>query len=998
MSAVQQDSERTEKQTKEDYHGIRVYPIRYGIHCLKSDPNKSTNYKYGYTSSGPEVQRKLSGHPQIGQYEYLLMPLRKGWLYVYSEIADGVYEFSYGHSLATSFRKTDYCGKTDKEPAWVIDVGRGFLSVSANDKIALFYSEVKLPSKYIRDVFVNEGKRNIMHKLDCKQWSSGSVTPTSQSREVAVEQVSLCYPKEGHVDYNESLIKQHKDIMTQAKVNNEKRKLKDVFFIVDDPMGVAGQLQFYLRDKHLDHEAFIRSIRTGDSFTKIRDNIFDYDMEKKKNLIPDSELLPGNAKLEHHASIHSLGILLYQLLYVNYDKNSKGRKYIDKARRSTKQEALENVLAVKQRAKLRTQIDEYRKDLQTYMQGAAYQNYCRFFNGLNPPASTSKASLKTAYYKMMLEVKNLVADTYATLSVLPHTKDQYIDGEPKSYTDPCRSSFSSAFNEKNESGKLLYKEMDLIDLSSDYIASDNKSNNAEMFFTFANSLLVSFWRDIFVDTQKTMINIKIFESNSEHGFFEVDQEALKKILATKQREIVGESQLIQKAAAGRYRFMKDLDFDAQKNTFIVETRSVINDKVKNAAYFQNKSAGYIKYITQHNAYFGIMSLFYMHSLFSLAEKDTASALFSSAQLVTGGVALRAMFLEKLAEREMGITIQAKEAKLGIHKKVFKRFVFVGNAIEVVDYFWKAIGEYSKNDHDAAIFYALAGVASAMGIVYVIGQGAYGGWVGIALAVLVVGFVLLAEHYSDTEMEKFIKRTIFGDQCNFFFKNTNIDVLHKDIKLIGTTSAAALVKEKPYLADYKFQMEEFLMIQMLTPNINVGVSYWIQDVIYSSNSLYKPTLNSRTEGIKFQFRINLLYYNERIKELSIKPYYCRKKSTKEGVLLISDDDAQHGIIPYAPARTENNVFCYNFQLNKGSTPNFYRFMQEEAYILTFIRFTDDKGQTLPYSRNGKAQSLMLRHKVTVKETYWGSKVLDYTKPIVTLDKIKIAGSVDEFNND
>ena len=123
-----------------------------------------------------------------------------------------------------------------------------------------------------------------------------------------------------------------------------------------------------------------------------------------------------------------------------------------------------------------------------------------------------------------------------------------------------------------------------------------------------------------------------------------------------------------------------------------------------------------------------------------------------------------------------------------------------------------------------------------------------------------------------------------------------------------------------------------------------------------------------------------------------PFLLQKKNIEKGIQI---NEVKHQHLTFV----KNNVFYSNFIVNKnaGDLP-FFHFIRKEAYILTYIQFEDAKGQLLPAKRNGENKYLMLLHKVTIPETSWGSKVLNYSKPVVTLDKIKIAGNPEEFNND
>lgn len=66
-------------------------------------------------------------------------------------------------------------------------------------------------------------------------------------------------------------------------------------------------------------------------------------------------------------------------------------------------------------------------------------------------------------------------------------------------------------------------------------------------------------------------------------------------------------------------------------------------------------------------------------------------------------------------------------------------------------------------------------------------------------------------------------------------------------------------------------------------------------------------------------------------------------------------------------------------------------REEIYILTYIRFKNDKNKFFPNLRNEKDTFLIYRHQINVEKTRSG--ITNYRNPQINLERIMI-GSMEE----
>jgi len=993
----------------EKYDGIRIYPLRYGVYKEKYVDTEldiflspETNNEKIKSLAEKGMIGKGAFYPDVENYGYRLhyMPLREGWLYVHSKVKDGVYEFSFN---GQKFVKRDFikAGEIEKD-GWNIDVGNGpFLSLSDKDLIYLFYSEVRLSKEAMMHNLI-KNKASAAVRFDCAKWSStdGISSTDPHIRIMDSADVTVRFPTSEAYGYSKEFVDNYIQAL-KAAINNNKEKVckRDVFIGIDDPIGFANQVSVDLQDKHLDHEALIRSIRTGQSFGLIRNALLNHSGSVDNGVISDEQLLSGETSINQYINMHSMAILLHTLFY----RNKQGSKYLEKTSRSVSESNISKILGNDIRKAVREEIENLRKCLAYIIDSALFQNYCQFFSSSPKPSTHSSEDRQMKHDEMLLGVKSLIMESFKVLTVLPHTKDAYIDGETKNYIDPCQQTIDNAVNESNEIGKLLYKEIDVETLALDYDGSS--SPNVDAAFALVNTMAISFWRALFKETDVVKMNVRMFENNSKVGLFLVNQDELDTALKKMQRRIINNLddngriiQTYQKAANGQYRFLKVYGQpDIENNNFKTWTESIVEKDTKNLKYWRNRTAKGVGYIAKHPAYFGIMSLFYMKSICSLSTQDWGENKRQNAialiQAGLGVASLRVLVFEALAEKKLSTTFAEKSFKLATLGKVFNKIGVIGSAIELIDSLFNVYDLSKVKDYDAMAVHLLAAGFTGFGVAVTVFpkfiSAATAGWIGLACAVIVFGLQFLAEYFKDTEMESFIKKTIFSDSKDLNFHHIeNEENYYRDIIISGTAKTVEKANEHSFLTEYHIILEEFMICHLFVPNLHVNFSYMIEDVIYAVGRA--PSMLSRVKGARLGFSLDWSGFNYDISGFNMYSYFTSnyKKENKA----ISLSSFMENDVFMTPKEIKDNVSEHNFVIlrEKFKQDFFYYFLttRETSYIVTFIQLVNKDNQMYPFAREGQKQVyIRYVHEINVRKPM-GSQALDYSNVSTSLKEVKM----------
>ena len=948
---------------------FRVYPVRWGIHYEEKNTLKSGEPKYKCTNCGDKKDSPTVKDAEIKNYKYYPMPLRSGYVYVYEndKSDQGVLEFLYDETKDTFEETNNYFNLT---PPWRISDGNAYLSVNGIEKknLSLFYSEVQLTPASV-NALITDAK--LVHEL------------SEKSRMMFVKDLAIFHQEQGIGAYNESRLK---GIVKEAKLYNSKAQYKDidVFFIVDDTMGVAKQIAWYVEDKHNDHECFIRSIKTGENFNEIKKNKDKvYDIDDYRKLMYPKRFDSTQNRLEHFVAVHDLGKLINQIFNINY-KKYKEYSFIEEAKGKIDEDMLKEYLAVKERKDLRNQIDEFRKDLKTCINSDSFQSLCAFFEQLKPPA---KQDEKEAFFTMLLDIKILVAKLHVTLSNVPHLKDMDIDGEPSNYDsiDPY-SEFLKKTTDQS-SWKLLSKELNFLELK----------NKGKCVSYIDKVLLLPYLLNAATRILKggkiNDNNKKIIENNTWLGFCSVNMEVLKRELKKDEEAAV-----------------RDIVLDYGKSLW---SSALDVDKIEE---FIGKD------VLRKMPIFRILQGMYaIYTLKEVFEQDN-----SIDKAATGGKFLLSIgaLVSKIGQDAHTISLKAEEmtvskavAKGLMWKELQKLLIMesvvglVGTAYECYQIMCKSSDRKQHDDADAAALYAVcaaftlaAGLwgAKALSIMSISAAGGPG--------VLILGFIaasciFAAQVATDTPLEEFLVKTIFGKKMSVFHdqvekfvytKNTSINAYYKNINTIGTAYSTYRVIDKPwsYLADYKFMLEEFMLNHLVV--VNLDVKYTEIDYYERDAARHKPRAN-----VTFIFKIYSLYCD--IEKLEIDPTYFYYYTDSNNMSWLKDFSLTQKTDPKNRHDKKTNSYCrFAYTLTYDPTNRHDRnvelLINEEAFVETFLSIklkNAQIGQSFP----SEGKFLMTSHEIKIgSASGYNAKKYDCGAPKVALKKVKIVKSKTDFNYD
>lgn len=959
---------------KEEYNGIRIYPLRIGVY---RDGFSESQMKVFTGPKVPDSHKKIklidNDYPMIhhlkdNPYHYYMMPLRKGWLYVFSKLANGIYEFEFS---GTKFKKTNFYFKELKKDFWQIDVGYGpFLSCSDQDEVGFFYSEVKLTHKAVIENFL-EGK-SPMQIAPCAQWSKTNGDGyTIKDNIISLSQTVTYFPLVGEPEYDTKCINRYSECLKKGISNNENKQKKiDMVILIRDPMGIAGQLRYDLRKAHCEQEVFLRSLRTGVNPDLISSRLLSYtpkSNDKEIKPITDEELLSEyKDKIAQHASIHTLALILNNLLFKNPPKNEE----IEKALRAADKNKIHKILGVEGRENNRKKIQNQRNILNLFIKSGLFQTYCNYFNIPTEPKGNDRTAdkMKKEYYEMINESKKIIHASYYDLSILPDAMDRYIEGKKYDTNgnevifDPCEDTFSSVLKEKNNSGKLLSKDIDLLYIASDYNENTNSSLSTEDYLKLMNNVWVSFGRTIMNTVNTTTIEIKLFKCTKigDRRLFEVEYADFRKIMREKQREIFEFSEktrnklkVTEPASNGRIRFLENENlkgYDKLKNEITIKTRYMIDEEGNKFLATKNKVGKFALYVTRHPAYISVMSLHYMWILKKMANEEMSlkNKAVGMGHLAVGVLSLRTLAVEGLLIRsgEKATIIQGGLIK---YTNQFNKIAGYGFILDVVDSLREAIALRGKDDFDAMACYSIAASISFFGAILAFGSNtAWAGWVGIAIAVVGVGIKLLADHLKNGKIEAFILNTIFSKKYDYAFNDNTPLYIH--INNLAEIYANKQGKGEYYKSDYRYQLEEFMMTVLLVPYFKINFSYLTNGLIYRAG--YRPISSDFVQGVYCSFLFDWSDYNANITDMEMYPFYVNRLGWVE----LNNDDTkkvannlQKVINIDTPKRGE--LFSYVFSRFDKKEEIQHFIYGTRACIVTYIRFKVASGM-IPYARVSK----------------------------------------------
>jgi hypothetical protein len=947
------------------YKGIKLYPLRYGI--FERDGKDLIRY-------GGNPLQGAGFYPDMktDNYAYHPMPLRSGWLYVASEESQGVYEYYHEyHCLLKSFVAVQ-----SKEPHQKIGSSADFIPLSNSDKVFFFFSETQLTRKYIVDSFFEGRKIKFPDKsFDCKAWSDRKTPSDMEKRHVDPEDIWICYPA-----YDYSLIDFHNKLIEKSiKENQGQGARRDVFFMMDDPIGVAEQLTSDLTDRHLRHEALLRSIRTGVDDESIYQKLQSIEPEA---LIQDEQLSTDTENAGQIKLLHMLSCYVYHLAF---SKNSPG--HLKKAKRSIDEKRLLEILAVNQREELRQQIDTQRKILEKFINSEVFQAYCRFFTTqITQIENANDHREREDYYAMLVDAKRCMVQIYQCLSVLPGEKDRYIDID-RSYTDPCFATLERVLAGEGDAGKLLHAEIDLYDLADDYNERTGISVNLNTLMLLCDNTINTWWR-IGQESKTVKLKVAILFKDRNNLTFTVRKKEVEQYLDSIRRT---RYMNIESGGRGLWKIqVSKRDFGNE----ILRMDTVSGKPV-------GKPGKIITSLAQNRVYIGIMSLLYLQSIDSIIkeyDKDARTALAQSVEFLACIGALQRRYAESTVMGRSGFDYLKKGTN---KKKVIKTVQRQIRVLAAIGFFASAADngisarEKLDSDFDSALFHAAAAVSGAVGGIataFFAKSLSAAGWIGLAAAVLIFGFELLADYFADIDLEVFIKRTVLKEKLKGY---TLTQVPWKTVAELGSpkwrTAGAA---GKPVMADYRFQIEEMLFAHMCFPFFKLFAVYSFGAMISSAGSSSNPPM-------RFDVTVssNLSQYGLSLDQLKIEVFYVVDNRLLKDACTPLIQGPMEPSFDLPGLQSPTGMFSYAYHAGQDKIRKFVN--NQDAWIILLIRFHHQNDTVSPLQRNNVDQYLIYHYKIRIEKlNSWDYShaypELDYRNAKVVLDKIFIGDRKEASN--
>ncbi|MDU1906689.1 MAG: toxin VasX [Dysgonomonas sp.] len=467
------------------YQGIKIYPLRFGIHQRKSSSEELLHIKIvqlngeEYSLSNRNNPEPLQGttntrYPKLDNdnlYDYFPMPLRDGWVYVVSKYAKGVYEYqhlNYKFKLHTLHKSK----KSDKYPTNTL--WQYFIQCADVDEVYLFYSEVRLEENFLRSRFFKDSQiPHLSAGFSVRKWQNKKETNYKsniyKSRVAPVDlRVSVA---------NDNIGKAYEDVIdkvcNELNVNKQKNKERlDAFLIIDDIIGIGKELIANIEYKHVELQGLVKSLQTGVALDDILESFTHLNEENINNPEAFSNQESSSREAGH---MHTMALLLKNFFFEMKvpDKEKDLKKYIDKGRNKINENTLNAILGIDIRKEMCEHIDKYREVMYVFLGSKLFRNYCRFFLDKDEYAEVEDEGnlpflvpqkfiydfLKEGaiYNAMAAQVKSLVEEHYKTLSLSPYKTDMYLAGEDP-YQDFIRQ-IETLSGTKLEGHMLLNKEV-----------------------------------------------------------------------------------------------------------------------------------------------------------------------------------------------------------------------------------------------------------------------------------------------------------------------------------------------------------------------------------------------------------------------------------------------------------------------------------------------------------------------------------------------------------
>lgn len=997
--------------------GIRLFPMRFGIYC-DSKEAKASVYPSGKLTL---LDGRGGAIPVVKSYGYHLSPmiLRNGWLYVYSHNTKSVYIYGCINNkyTLTGIKKKDNASTKKDCMEKHINQTNDYILLLSDDVVQLFYTSIELSDSFIDETYYN--KQPIGSVFKCKEWSDGTTKSDIERRHVDADSIwfmsdKTVMPQDG---YANAIAYDYERLIDSVKIQHQEKrtKFRDVFFVLDDPLGCVEKLIHDLNDARIEHESLIRSIRTGVSPKEIKHLLMkSAGMRGSENgettyLLSDMDLLQGEdsdirkEEIKQAQYIHTLALYFYNFAY------SKEENHLKEGAKALHRESIERLLAIEERKASRAKIENLRKLIALYINSPIFTRLCeRFTIDTVNIASDEK---EVMHSDMKLKLQSSIMTILLALSPTPHINDIGLDlpDTYKKYNDPCASIIKSIFDafigEGDNKVGLLLKDIPTLaslnlDIARDTNATYKEKNSAGVDVSLAGVLLLvdnainTFWR-IAYETQKTKLVIDRFLIDRDNLLIQFDKGDVTRFLNGIKRSRLDETII---DGRGTIRIKVKNAEDLTKPVYIKTV-------AKNPTKYQN----FFKRLSCNKSYLAIVSFIQLSAFLEGYDKENEISK-TVAQTIGFAFAIAAI-QRRFIESGLELRAAASNRQTLIYEASLERIrlqitvlgaagMFADAIVAVLD----AVARLRRNDKDAATFYFISAVSLVAGGSIALLSLKFS-WAGGPIAILVcaaIGFVcgFIASCLIDSDIEVFIKRTVLYEDIT---KNLSGEPYQQIQKLSFGETRSNIFNTEFYeeennkhlkaLSDYRYQLEAFFYTQIMIPFFSAKIEYRRKEYVYSADSRVRPPLYDEVLVHIYsditQIAMNLSGIKMRVRFVKKKivgknPYFdvdLKEVNSK------SQKNIPYSSYPHAqePIMTDS---YYHYTFQDGNLSNTF-YASPDLYILLYVSFRHNDGSITPMPRNGQETFLIYRYKVDIPNVPLDSRKLLYHRTETKLEQVFIS---------
>ncbi|WP_428743007.1 toxin VasX [Tenacibaculum sp.] len=548
----------------------------------------------------------------------------------------------------------------------------------------------------------------------------------------------------------------------QEDENGDNDEYQDLFFVLDDPLGMAQDVADVLNIAHDKHRATIESMQTGESEKEIFNRLQTKPDATSKFITTDYGQ-QANALFTNALTLHNF------IHNTNQDIKDEYEDSVDFNK-------INKILGFEYRAKQRERIAAVRKDYLELIKSEYYKT--AFVDGLRGNDQDT------------FENRSIIASQLSLLTEHPQHKDRFIDPsyKYKGNEDTDFDNFiANSVNSNDEHYQLFTKEINIDNLTQSNKALNNSFSLSRTVVKSLKDVTTAYTREAYLVKDTEILNKTIKAFKDSNGWnIKINTKALDKTLSETNTElfpflIEKEGVLFgKKGKILKIRASKSIAQQAAKTKSItLQTQGLGNNTSKllkeilDSPRFRKWMAGIelINTIIKAKSIYDERSFKNGISTFGAFSSLTSAVLsYQEASLKVAGAVDETIILVGKVGRVTGL---------------------VGSAVSVGMCFSDMVASIKVNDNDAAIAWGLTGLVSGVllieGLVYfaswsslvasgglgasAAASGIFSGGVTIALTLVVFGGIGLAIYLTDSPLEKFIKNNILSKENTWNSKTT-----------------------------------------------------------------------------------------------------------------------------------------------------------------------------------------------------------------------------------